>query len=62
MTDLSELNKDTPAVEKNNPGSPTEDAAQSHHRVEREAEKAAERWKDRERKDDSDEFSNIGPV
>jgi hypothetical protein len=62
MTDLHELNKDTPAVKKDDPGSATDDAAQSHRRVEREADKAAERGKDRQRRDDDDEFSNIGPV
>jgi hypothetical protein len=62
MTDLRELNKDTPAVGNNEPGSPANDAAQSHRRVEREADKAAERGRDRQRKDDSGEFSNIGPV
>ena len=62
MTDLSELNKDTPAVEKNGPGSATDDAAQAHRRVEREADKAAERGKDRQQKNDSGEFSNVGPV
>jgi hypothetical protein len=62
MTDLSELNKDTPAVGKDTPGSATNDAAQAHRRVEREADKAAGRAKDRQEKDDSGEFSNIGPV
>ncbi|HEY5256268.1 MAG TPA: hypothetical protein VIJ53_16550 [Acidobacteriaceae bacterium] len=62
MTDLRELNKDTPAVGKNEPGSAANDAAQSHRRVEREADKAAERGRDRQQKDDSGEFSNIGPV
>ncbi len=62
MTDLSELNKDTPAVGKDNPGSATDDAAQAHRRVEREADKAAERGKERQRIDDSGEFSNVGPV
>ena len=38
------------------------DAAQLHRRVEREANKAAERAKDRQQKDDSGEFSNIGSV
>jgi hypothetical protein len=62
MTDLSELNKDTPAVGKNDPGSATDDAAQAHRRVEREADKAAERGKDRQRSNDEGEFSNVGPV
>lgn len=62
MTDLRELNKDTPAVGKNDPGQATDDAAQSHRRMEREADKAAERGKDRQQKNDSGEFSNIGSV
>jgi hypothetical protein len=62
MTDLSELNKDTPAVGKKDTGSATDDAARSHRRVEREADKAAERGKDRQQKDDLGEFSNIAPV
>ena len=60
MTDLRELNKDTPAVGKNDTA--TDDVAKSHRRVEREADRAAERGKDRQQKDDSGEFSNIGPV
>lgn len=62
MTDLRELNKDTPAAGKNDPGSATDDAAQLHRRVEHEADKAAERGRDRQQKDDADEFSNVGPV
>ena len=62
MTDLRELNKDTPAAGKNDPGSARDDAAQTHRRVEREADKAAERGLDRQRNDDEGEFSNIGPV
>jgi hypothetical protein len=62
MTDLRELNKDTPAVGKNDPGSASDDAARSHRRVEREADKAAERGMDRQQKDDEGEFSNVGPV
>ena len=62
MTDLRELNKDTPAVGTDDRGSTTDDAAQSHRRVEREADKAAERGKDRQQKNDPGEFSNIGSV
>ena len=62
MTDLRDLNKDTPAVEKNDPGSATDDAAQSHRRMEHLADKAAERGRDRQQKDDTGEFSNIAPV
>ncbi len=60
MTDIHDLNKNTPAT------TPTErvtsDAEKAHQRVEREANKAAERGMNRERKDDEGEFSNIGPV
>jgi hypothetical protein len=62
MTDLGDLNKDTRAVGNNDPGSATDDAAQAHRRLEHEANKAAERGKDRQRRDDEGEFSNIGPV
>jgi hypothetical protein len=62
MTDLSELNKDTPAVGTDNRGPVTDDAAQAHRRVEHEANKAAERGRDRQQKDDLGEFSNVGPV
>ena len=62
MTDLRELNKDTPATGKNGPGSASDDPAQTHRRVEREADKAAERGIDRQRNDDEGEFSNLGPV
>lgn len=62
MTDLRELDKDTPAVGTDDRGSAADDAARSHRRVEHEADKAAERGKDRQRNDDSGEFSNIGPV
>jgi hypothetical protein len=51
MTDLSELNKDTPAVGNDNRGTAT-DEVEAHRRVEREADKAAERGKDRQRSDD----------
>lgn len=38
------------------------ESLQAHRRVEREADKAAERGKERQRKDDQGEFSNVGPV
>jgi hypothetical protein len=62
MTDLSELNKDTPAVGTDDRGPATDDATQAHRRVEREANKAAERGKDLQRTNDQGEFSNVGPV
>lgn len=62
MTDIHDLNKDTPVAGKNEGRPATEEAAQAHRRVEREANKAAERGKERQQKDDPDEFSNVGPV
>ncbi len=62
MTDIHDLNKDTPAVGKNEGQVITDDAARAHRRVEREANKAAERGNERQRKDDPGEFSNVGPV
>lgn len=60
VKEIHDLNKDTPA--KHNPGSVADDAEQAHRRVEREADKMAERARDRESKDDGNEFSNIAPV
>jgi hypothetical protein len=62
MTDLHELNKDTPTEGKNDPGSASNDPAQTHRRLEREADKLANRGNERQRNDDQDEFSNVGPV
>lgn len=62
MTDIHDLNKDTPAAGKNEGRAVTDEAAQAHRRVEREANKAAERGKERQQKDDPGEFSNVGPV
>lgn len=62
MTDLRELNKDTPAVGTDDRGTTTDNATQAHRRMERGADKAAERGKDRQGRDDADEFSNIAPV
>jgi hypothetical protein len=62
MTDIHDVNKDTPAVGKNEGGAVTDDAAKAHRRVEREANKAAERGIERQQKDDPGEFSNVGPV
>ncbi|MGH9616735.1 MAG: hypothetical protein ACRD28_08320 [Acidobacteriaceae bacterium] len=60
VKEIHDLNKDTPA--KHDPGSATGDAEQAHRRVERAADKMAERASDRESKDDENEFSNIAPV
>ena len=63
MTDIHDLNKDTPAVGANDRQSGTETAEQAaHRRVEHEADKAAERGRERQKEDDSGEFSNVGPV
>jgi hypothetical protein len=61
MTDLSDLNKDTPAKQ-NDTVSPHTEEELAHRRVEREAMKGAKRAEERQHKDDSGEFSNIGPV
>lgn len=63
MAETLDLNRNTPmkpldaTVEHEG-----KESAQAHRRVEREADKAAERGKDRQQKDDLGEFSNIGPV
>ena len=62
MTDLHDLNKDTPAEGKNTAESASNDPAQAHRRLEHEADKLANRGKERQHKDDQGEFSNIGPV
>ncbi len=62
MTDIQDLNKDTPAVDTNDRRSGSDEAEQAHRRVEREANKAAERGRERQKKDDPGEFSNVGPV
>jgi len=62
MTDLHELNKDTPAEGKDTAGSASNDPAQTHRRLEHEADKLADRGNERQRDDDQGEFSNIGPV
>lgn len=62
MTDLGELNKDTPAEGKNSAGSASNDPAQAHRRLEHEADKLADRGNERQRNDDQSEFSNVGPV
>lgn len=62
MTDIHDLNKDTPAVGTKDRGPATDEAEQEHRRVEREANKAAERGLKRQEKDDLGEFSNVGPV
>jgi hypothetical protein len=62
MTDLHELNKDTPAKEKDTAGSASNDSAQTHRRLEHEADKLANRGNERQRNEDQGEFSNIAPV
>jgi len=63
MAEILDLNRNTPmkpldaTVERED-----KESAQSHRRVEREADKAAERGKERQRNDDPGEFSNVGPV
>ncbi|MHB1857835.1 MAG: hypothetical protein ACYDBH_03325 [Acidobacteriaceae bacterium] len=62
MTDLHDLNKNTPATTLAERGTASNEAEKAHQRVEREANKAAERGINRERKEEPGEFSNIGPV
>ena len=62
MTDIHDLNKDSPAVGTNDPGPALDEAGKAHRRVERAADKAADRANERQRKDDPGEFSNIGPI
>ena len=62
LTDLSELNKNTPV----RPGDPntTDEEELRHHHAEQEAMRAAKRAGNRENRDEkgNDEFKNIGPV
>lgn len=62
MTDIHDLNKNTPAPTPAERGAASNEAEKAHQRVEREANKAAERGINRERKDEPGEFSNVGPV
>ena len=63
MAEILDLNRNTPTkpldtdIERED-----KEAAQAHRRVEREADKIAERGKERQRNDDPGEFSNVGPV
>ncbi len=63
LTDLSDLNKDTP-VKQNDTRSSDEEALRRRHHLEQEAMKAAKRAGERENRDElgNDEFKNIGPV
>lgn len=62
MTDIHDLNKNTPVPTPAERGAASSEAEKAHQRVEREANKAAERGINRERKDEPGEFSNVGPV
>lgn len=61
LTDLSELNQNTPARQPVNPDSPAE-KEHMHRHAEDEAMKAARRAGEREKKDETGPFSNIGPA
>ena len=63
ITDLSDLNKNTPATPTGTPSDEHEKEL-THRRVEHEAMKAAKRAGERENRDEkgNDEFKNIGPV
>lgn len=63
MADIHDLNKDTPTAGANDRRPGTNETEQAlHRRAEHEADKAAERGRKRQKKDDPGEFSNVGPV
>lgn len=63
MAEILDLNRNTPMKPLDTTVEPEgNDSAQAHRRVEREADKMAERGKERQKKDDPGEFSNVGPV
>ncbi len=63
MAEILDLNRNTPMkpLDATVEGEKKE-SLQAHRRVEREADKAAERGKERQRQNDQGEFSNVGPV
>jgi hypothetical protein len=63
MAEILDLNRNTPMkpLDATVEGEEKE-SLQAHRRVEREADKAAERGKERQRQNDQGEFSNVGPV
>ena len=63
MAEILDLNRNTPMkpLDATVEGKEKE-SLQAHRRVEREADKAAERGKERQRQNDQGEFSNVGPV
>ncbi len=63
MAEILDLNRNTPTKPLDTDLEHEDrEAAQAHRRVEREADKIAERGKERQRNDDPGEFSNVGPV
>lgn len=63
MAETLDLNRNTPANPLDRKAeSQDKQAAQAHRRLEREADKIAERGKERQRNNDPGEFSNVGPV
>ncbi|HET9099734.1 MAG TPA: hypothetical protein VFN62_05045 [Acidobacteriaceae bacterium] len=63
MAETLDLNRNTPTQPLDTTVKPEgEESAKTHRRVEREADKLAERGNERQRDDDSREFSNVGPV
>ena len=63
MAETLDLNRNTPIKPRDTTvESEDKESAQSHRRVEREADKAAERGKERQRNEEPGEFSNVGPV
>ena len=63
MAEILDLNRNAPMkpLDATVEGEEKE-STQAHRRVEREADKAAERGKERKRQNDQGEFSNVGPV
>ncbi len=63
MAEILDLNRNTPMkpLDATVEGEEKE-SLQAHRSVEREADKAAERGKERQRQNDQGEFSNVGPV
>ena len=63
MAEILDLNRNAPMkpLDATVEGEEKE-STQAHRGVEREADKAAERGKERQRQNDQGEFSNVGPV
>ena len=62
MTDLKDLNKNTPATQPTAGRTAAVEAEKAHRRIENEANKDGQRGMKRQKEEDQGEFSNIGPV